>query len=225
MTLRSVRSDGADRRLLWPQQSSAAAGVPAGLTEQLQLRIAVEAGAPPRVLKELAAALGADTTASAPTSDGGRALVVQQLYEGAALLSGSTVAREGWQCHLLATHAGGLRELGSALAAAGASIGDTAAQAARRAATLQRLGCGSSLRSEAATAAVTERLQEVHDKGAGAGLERVAETGERTMARVAEALEKEPGILAAATLQMATDDIAARQASLERATMPADAMD
>ncbi len=95
MTLRSVRSDGADRRLLWPQQSSAAAGVPAGLTEQLQLRIAVEAGAPPRVLKELAAALGADTTASAPTNDGGRALVVQQLYDGAALLSGTTVARDG----------------------------------------------------------------------------------------------------------------------------------
>ncbi len=181
----------------------------------------MEAGAPQRALREFAAALGAITLGSASTGDGGRALTVQQLYEGAALINGATVLRGGCEFHLQASHPGGLRELGTALAAARAAAGD--AVAAKREAALQRLASGESLRG--AVAPVVERLQTVHGDAVAAGLERAAKAGERAMGLVEDARAVQPGLVAAATLQLATDTITAREASLERAEMPADAMD
>ncbi len=95
LRIRSAVSDAADRRQVWPLEPGGAVEMPTGHADQLQMRVVVEAGAPQRLLRTLADALGADVSSSAATGDGGRAVVVRQLRDGAALLHGATVQQEG----------------------------------------------------------------------------------------------------------------------------------
>ena len=95
LRIRSAVSDAADRRQVWPLEPGGAVEMPTGHADQLQMRVVVEAGAPQRLLRTLADALGAEVSSSAATGDGGRAVVVRQLRDGAALLHGATVQQEG----------------------------------------------------------------------------------------------------------------------------------
>ncbi len=229
--VQSAFSDGAERKQRWPAQPGEAALAPAGRAAQLQLRVSAEDGTPQRVLRALAAALGATVSAAEPTGDGGRSVVVQQLYKGAALLNGATVQREGWACHLQAAHPCGLRELSAALAAARAEAGAEAA--AQRDAALRQLAQGVALHDKAA-ASVVQRLQTVHGEAASAGMQRATAVGQRALEHVEAALAaedvlaEEPGAassVAASALQTAMSGIQARERSLEKAEQPADAMD
>ncbi len=221
LQIRSALSDSADRRPLWPPEAGAEVGAQVDHGPQLQLRVSVEAGAPARLLREVAAALGADVTGSVALGDGGRAVTVQNLFEDAALLNGVAVLREGWEFTIEATHPSGLRELSAGLAAARAATGGEAA--ARRAAALERL-TQREPRGAAAAAPLMQRLCTMRTEATALGSDRAEETAGRTVEWVEGALGEEPAV-AAAALQVARADLKDRQASLERKDRPPETMD
>eukprot|EP00661_Eupelagonemidae_sp_cell13_P000742 gene742-3123_t len=213
LRLRSAVTDGAQREQRWPLPPGAAGGAAGGPQGDgaWHLRVRMEAGAPPRLLRKLAAALGDELSQPTTAACGGREVEVRRPDPSAALLEGAALQYDGWAAFFLVGHsrgaAGVLQAVKAAHAKAGAGAGTQREELIAKLQKGERVHAG--VQEQRA-----EKLRELHAQATSAGCARAVLAGQQAM-ELLKAPVEEPVALQHACQEL-QESIAARLGSIDR---------